>query len=99
VKESDRLVATEEGLHANGVDAKAEGDTLLVRGKGRVPGGGLVKTDMDHRIAMAFLTLGLGAEKSVTVDDVAMIETSFPNFIPLMTGLGARFEERAEAAS
>jgi 3-phosphoshikimate 1-carboxyvinyltransferase len=99
VKESDRLAATEEGLHANGVDAKAEGDTLLVRGKGRVPGGGLVKTDMDHRIAMAFLTLGLGAEKPVTVDDVAMIETSFPNFIPLMTGLGARFEERAEAAS
>jgi 3-phosphoshikimate 1-carboxyvinyltransferase len=48
---------------------------------------------------MAFLTLGLGADKPVTVDDIAMIETSFPNFITLMTGLGARFEERAEAAS
>jgi 3-phosphoshikimate 1-carboxyvinyltransferase len=99
VKESDRLAATEAGLHACGVEAVAEGDTLRVAGTGHVAGGGLIRTDMDHRIAMAFLTLGLGAEKPVTVDDIAMIETSFPNFIALMTGLGARFEEKAEAAS
>jgi 3-phosphoshikimate 1-carboxyvinyltransferase len=99
VKESDRLAATEAGLRANGVDATAAGDTLTVRGAGRVEGGGLVHTDMDHRIAMAFLTMGLAAENPVTVDDTAMIETSFPNFIPLMTGLGASFEERAGAAT
>jgi 3-phosphoshikimate 1-carboxyvinyltransferase len=99
VKESDRLAATEAGLHACGVEAMAEGDTLRVTGRGHVAGGGFIRTDMDHRIAMAFLTLGLGADKPVTVDDIAMIETSFPNFITLMTGLGARFEERAEAAS
>jgi 3-phosphoshikimate 1-carboxyvinyltransferase len=99
VKESDRLAMTEAGLHANGVDATAAGDTLRVRGAGRVRGGGLVTTDMDHRIAMAFLTMGLGAEKPVTVDDISMIETSFPNFISLLTGLGARFEEREGAAS
>jgi 3-phosphoshikimate 1-carboxyvinyltransferase len=64
-----------------------------------VKGGGLVKTDMDHRIAMAFLTMGLGADYAVTVDDTAMIETSFPNFIALMTGLGASFQERSGAAS
>jgi 3-phosphoshikimate 1-carboxyvinyltransferase len=99
VKESDRLAATEAGLHANGVDAVAGKDTLTVRGTGRVKGGGLVVTDMDHRIAMAFLTMGLGADKPVAVDDVAMIETSFPNFIELMTGLGAEFEEPAGTAS
>lgn len=93
VKESDRLAATEAGLRACGVEAAAAGDMLRVRGAGRAPGGGLVKTDLDHRIAMAFLTLGIGAEKPVTVDDIAMIETSFPNFVPLMTALGARFEE------
>jgi 3-phosphoshikimate 1-carboxyvinyltransferase len=98
VKESDRLAATEAGLKACGVEAIAEGDTLTVRGTGRVRGGGLVKTDMDHRIAMAFLTLGLGAEQPVTVDDIAMIETSFPNFIPLMTTLGAQFIVEDEAA-
>jgi 3-phosphoshikimate 1-carboxyvinyltransferase len=91
VKESDRLAATEAGLKANGIDAVAAGDTLIVRGTGRVRGGGLVETDMDHRIAMAFLTLGLGAQSPVTVDDVTMIDTSFPNFASLMAGLGAQF--------
>jgi 3-phosphoshikimate 1-carboxyvinyltransferase len=54
-----------------------------------VQGGGLVETQMDHRIAMAFLTLGLGAREPVTVDDVSMIATSFPDFTQLMTKLGA----------
>jgi 3-phosphoshikimate 1-carboxyvinyltransferase len=97
VKESDRLSATLAGLLANGINAEAGKDTLTVRGTGRVAGGGLVETDMDHRIAMAFLTLGLGAEKPVTVDDVTMIDTSFPNFASLMTGLGAEFEGEEEA--
>jgi 3-phosphoshikimate 1-carboxyvinyltransferase len=74
---------------ACGVEARVEGDDLIVRGVGAVKGGGAVKTHMDHRIAMAFLTLGLGAEDPVTVDDVAMIATSFPSFVPLMSGLGA----------
>jgi 3-phosphoshikimate 1-carboxyvinyltransferase len=91
VKESDRLAATAAGLVANGVAAKAEGDTLIVQGGGRVGGGGLVATHLDHRIAMAFLTLGLGADRPVTVDDTAMIATSFPEFRSLMERLGAAF--------
>ena len=47
---------------------------------------------MDHRIAMAFLTMGLASEKPVTVDDVAMIATSFPEYQDLMRGLGAQFD-------
>ena len=66
VKESDRLAATAAGLVANGVAAKAEGDILIVQGGGGVRGGGLVATHLDHRIAMAFLTLGLGADRPVT---------------------------------
>ena len=61
VKESDRLAATAAGLIACGVDARIEGDDLIVAGSGEVAGGGLVATHLDHRIAMAFLTLGLGA--------------------------------------
>jgi 3-phosphoshikimate 1-carboxyvinyltransferase len=38
---------------------------------------------------MAFLTLGLGADRPVTVDDADTINTSFPEFRPLMEGLGA----------
>jgi 3-phosphoshikimate 1-carboxyvinyltransferase len=91
VKESDRLAATEQGLAACGVSVRVEGDDLFVQGEGRVKGGARVETKMDHRIAMAFLTLGLGARAPVTVDDVGMIGTSFPGFVPLMTRLGANF--------
>jgi 3-phosphoshikimate 1-carboxyvinyltransferase len=91
LKESDRLAATAAGLAACGVGARIEGDNLIVQGRGHVEGGGTVATHMDHRIAMAFLTLGLGAAKPVTVDDTSMIATSFPNFVPLMTKLGADF--------
>lgn len=91
VKESDRLAATAAGLMACGVETGVEGDDLIVMGKGSMPGGGVVETHMDHRIAMAFLTLGLGAEQPVTVDDVGMIATSFPAFVPLMMKLGAQF--------
>jgi 3-phosphoshikimate 1-carboxyvinyltransferase len=92
VKESDRLAAILAGLHANGVVAHESENNLSVDGMAKVPGGGLVKTHMDHRIAMSFLTLGLASEKPVTVDDAAMIATSFPEYRDLMTGLGAVME-------
>jgi 3-phosphoshikimate 1-carboxyvinyltransferase len=38
---------------------------------------------------MSFLVLGLASEEGVSVDDSAMIATSFPDFIPLMGALGA----------
>ncbi len=91
VKESDRLAATAQGLLANGVTARVDGDALIVEGGRDVRGGGTVATHLDHRIAMAFLVLGLGADWPVTVDDAGIIATSFPEFRPLMEGLGASF--------
>ena len=91
VKESDRLEAVARGLKANGVRYEIEGNDLIVQG-GAVPGGGTVTTHMDHRIAMAFLTMGLVSEMPVTVDDVTMIATSFPEYQDLMRGLGAVME-------
>jgi 3-phosphoshikimate 1-carboxyvinyltransferase len=91
VKESDRLAATAAGLIANGVETQVEGDDLIVHGKGFVPGGGSIATHMDHRIAMAFLVMGLASRKSVAVDDTAFIATSFPDFVGLMRRLGAEF--------
>ncbi len=35
--------------------------------------------------------LGLAADRPVAVDDTAFIDTSFPGFVALMTGLGAAF--------
>jgi 3-phosphoshikimate 1-carboxyvinyltransferase len=91
VKESDRLAATAEMLRVNGVDVEIEGDDLIVQGKGRAPGGGLVVTHMDHRMAMSALVMGLASQQPVTADDTAFIATSFPTFISMMRGLGADF--------
>lgn len=91
VKESDRLAAMADGLVANGVAATIEGDALIVEGRGRVPGGATVETHLDHRIAMAFLTMGLASDQPVTVDDRDVIATSFPQYLQLMETLGAKF--------
>ncbi len=89
VKESDRLAAVTDGLRANGVEVEIDGDDLIVHGKGRALGGGTVATHMDHRIAMAFLVMGLASEKPVRIDDSSIIATSFPGFVPIMRALGA----------
>jgi 3-phosphoshikimate 1-carboxyvinyltransferase len=94
VKESDRLSAVARGLAACGVRFDEGPDSLVVHGSGgrRVRGTdrAAVETAMDHRIAMAFLVLGLASEKGVRVDDTGFIDTSFPGFVALMQGLGAR---------
>ena len=90
VKECDRLAATARGREANGVDCKEGEETLTVRG-GTVAGGGDVETHLDHRIAMAFLVMGLASKQPVSVDDSVMIATSFREFRPLMESLGAKF--------
>jgi 3-phosphoshikimate 1-carboxyvinyltransferase len=96
VKESDRLAAVAAGLAANGVAHAIEGDDLLVEGRdGPAQGGGTVVTHMDHRIAMAFLVMGLASEQPVAVDDTSFIATSFPTFVPMMERLGGRFERGA----
>ena len=88
VKESDRLAATADMLRVNGVEVEIEGDDLIVHGKGRAAGGGLVETHMDHRIAMSALVMGLASEKPVQVDDTAFIATSFPGFVEMIRRMG-----------
>ena len=95
VKESDRLAVMAEGLKACGVQVKDGPDWLEVTGVGgteaSVPGGTTVASQLDHRIAMSFLVLGLASDAPITVDDASPIDTSFPDFRGLMQGLGAHF--------
>jgi 3-phosphoshikimate 1-carboxyvinyltransferase len=91
VKESDRIAAMAAGLRANGVEVTEEEDGMIVHGRGAdgAPGGATVAAHLDHRIAMAFLVLGLASRSPVAIDDAAPIATSFPSFLPMMRGLGA----------
>ena len=91
VKESDRLAAIIAGLTACGVEAREEGDSLIVEGLGKPPrGGATIDANHDHRIAMSFLILGLASDQPVAVTGAETIATSFPGFTDLMASLGAR---------
>lgn len=94
VKESDRIGAVVAMLRANGVEAEERPDGFAVQGcGGPPPGGGLVETRHDHRIAMSALVMGTAAQNPVSVDDVSMIATSYPDFLDHMAALGADISE------
>ncbi|CUI70720.1 3-phosphoshikimate 1-carboxyvinyltransferase [Cognatishimia activa] len=92
VKESDRIDAMAKGLRLNGVQVEEGDDWWIVKGlgHGNVPGGGTCASELDHRIAMSFMVMGMAAQKPVSVDDGSPIATSFPIFEGLMADLGAQ---------
>lgn len=92
VKESDRLSAICAMLSLNGVECRAGEDWLEIDA-GAVPGGGMVPTHLDHRIAMSAIVLGLAAHKPITIDDASTIATSFPNFVETLQELGANIQD------
>ncbi len=98
VKESDRIKAICAMLAVNGVAVEELPDGFIVTGRGPrgVPGGGVVETRHDHRIAMSALVMGVAARAPVSVDDVAMIATSYPAFFDDMAALGADIGRRRE---
>jgi 3-phosphoshikimate 1-carboxyvinyltransferase len=93
VKESDRIAGMARALAASGVGVEEEADGLVVIGTSGanhdVPGGGSIRTHGDHRVAMSNLILGLAAREPVSVDEAAMIGTSFPGFTELLARLVA----------
>ena len=97
VKESDRIEAMAAGLRAAGVTVQDGPDWWHVHGMdGAVKGGALAATHLDHRIAMSFLILGMGAREGMSIDDGGPVATSFPIFEPLMAALGASIARTSE---
>ncbi|MEH6404598.1 MAG: 3-phosphoshikimate 1-carboxyvinyltransferase [Sneathiella sp.] len=96
VKESDRIAVMAEGLKACGVQLEELEDGIIIHGRAVPPkGGAKVATELDHRIAMSFLVLGMVSEEPVIVDDGSVMETSFPGFTEMMNGLGAKIGKKA----
>lgn len=86
VKESDRIQVMADGLQVLGVDATPTPDGMVIRNSDI--GGGLVDSHGDHRIAMAFTMAALRASGEITIDDCANVNTSFPGFSDLVSGIG-----------
>lgn len=87
-KESDRIAAMSRNLRAVGVDCEERPDGLRIRGGGLR--GGVVASDGDHRIAMAFAIAGALSSDGITVEDTACIDTSFPRFETLLRHVTAQ---------
>ena len=87
VKESDRLALIAENLRALGGRAEAQGNDLHVDG-GVAPPRGRVRTDGDHRLAMAFAVLGTLPGARVIVDDMRCADVSFPGFGRVLQSVG-----------
>lgn len=91
VKESDRIQVMADGLRALGVVADPSADGIRIIG-GPI-GPGRVDAHGDHRIAMSFAIAGLRATGPIHVSDCANVETSFPGFADLASGVGLPIKE------
>src|SRR3546814_4537915 len=74
------------GLRAIGARVEEREDGLIIDGSGgdTLPGGATIAGHPDHRICMSFAVAGLARKTPVTVDDIAPVATSFPNFEALL---------------
>ena len=90
VKESDRIKIVSDGLIKAGVKTIEKTESLTIYGS-KVVGGCSIDSELDHRIAMSFLILGLISKEPIKVLRPSTIETSFPNFYKIMIALGANF--------
>lgn len=89
VKESDRIAVMAEALAAIGVSVEEHEDGMSIQGSGGGPlaGGARIASKLDHRIAMSMTVAGLVSRSEVTIDDVAPVATSYPNFYPTLDAL------------
>jgi len=86
VKESDRIAAMAEGLQAMGADITALDDGWTIRGP-RFLEGARVRSQGDHRVAMALAVAGLIADGTTEIEDAECVEISYPGFFDQVEAL------------
>lgn len=96
VKESDRIQVMADGLQAMGIDAEPRADGIRIAG-GTLHGA-RVDSHGDHRIAMAFAMAALRCDSTVTIDDCANVDTSFPGFADMAASVGLGVARRGAGA-
>ena len=88
VKESDRLELIKLNLNNCGCECQVINDDLLIKpSKNYKLLDNNIRTDFDHRIAMAFTVMG-SKIGGLFIEDAESINTSFPNFINIFNNAG-----------
>jgi 3-phosphoshikimate 1-carboxyvinyltransferase len=94
-KESDRFNGILNLLEKNGVRFETKKDTIIIHGKCELKKGGIeIETNLDHRMAMSALIMGLVSKKEVKIDNFDTIKTSFPSFYKVMVKIGAKLSKK-----
>ena len=94
-KESDRFAGILNLLEKNGVRVESKKDTIIIHGKCELKKGGIkIETNLDHRMAMSALIMGLVSKNGVKIDNSETIKTSFPSFYNVMIKIGAKLSKR-----
>ncbi len=86
VKESDRIATVTENLSNMGCDITATNDGMIING-GKPLKGALIKTYLDHRIAMSFAIAGLVADGETTFDNEDCCCISYPDFFKTLSSI------------
>jgi 3-phosphoshikimate 1-carboxyvinyltransferase len=88
-KESDRIKAISLGLSECGVDIEERTDGFIIHGNRKdLRGGVVLNPGKDHRLAMAFVLLGLRATMPIVIEEAQIINQSYPGFIQSLKELG-----------
>jgi 3-phosphoshikimate 1-carboxyvinyltransferase len=87
-KESDRIAGVVVGLRVFGVDIAADGDDLVIHGRGALRGAAIDSLD-DHRLAMTFAIAGLLAREPTTIEGSGSAAVSYPGFFADLEGVRA----------
>src|ERR1044072_1847082 len=88
-KESARLATTALNLRAMGAEVEEFADGLSVFGPTKLRGG-LIDSNSDHRIAMAFSVAALLADGETEIARSECVAISFPEFYELLDSLAVR---------
>ena len=93
-KESDRFSGILNLLEKSGVRADSKKDDIIIYGKSELKEGDIeIETNLDHRMAMSALVMGLVSKKEVKIDNDETIKTSFPSFYKVMLKIGAKLSK------
>jgi 3-phosphoshikimate 1-carboxyvinyltransferase len=90
-KESNRFKGILDLLISSGVKVEFKKDDIIIFGNTNVKLGGFTfTTNLDHRMAMSALIMGMVSKKEIKIDNSDTINTSFPNFYNVMSKIGAK---------